>query len=59
MKEVCNLKDEVLETKEQEIVARERALSDERQRVSSLTDQCATLGFELEHLIVSHMNNVG
>ena len=38
----------VLAAKEQEIADRERALSDERQRVSSLTDECITLGSELE-----------
>ena len=55
LEEVCKGKDEVLASKEQEIAAKERALSDERQRVSSLTDECATLGSELEQLTVSHI----
>ena len=40
--------DEVLAAKEQEIAAKERALSDERQRVSSLADECAALKGRLE-----------
>ena len=41
--EVCTEKDEVLAAKELEIAAKERTLSDERQRVSSLADECDTL----------------
>ena len=58
LEEVCKGKDEVLAAKEQEIAAKEKALSDERQRVSSLTDECATQGSELEQLTVSHTNGV-
>ena len=49
----------MLAAKEQEIGAKERALSEERQRVSSLTDECATLGSELEQLTVSRINRAG
>ena len=59
LEEVCKGKDEVLAAKEQEVAAKERALSDERQRVSSLADECATLGSELEQLTVSHINGAG
>ena len=38
----------MLAAKEQEIAAKEKALSDERQRVSSLIDECATLKGKLE-----------
>ena len=48
LEEVCKGKDEVLAAKEQEIAAKERTLSDERQRVSSLTEECATLKARLE-----------
>ena len=41
LEEVCKEKDEVLS-------AKERALSDERQRVSSLSDECAILKGKLE-----------
>jgi len=56
---VCKGKDEVLADKEQEIAIKKRTLSDERQRVRSLTDECAILGSELEHLTVSHSNAAG
>ena len=45
---MCKGKTELLAAKEQEISARERAVSDERQRVRSLTDECATLKGMLE-----------
>ena len=48
LEEVCKGKDEVLAAKKQEIAAKDRALSDERQRGSSLTDECATLKGRLE-----------
>ena len=48
LEEVCKGKDEVLAAKEQEIAAMERALSDERQRVSSLTNECAMVKGTLE-----------
>ena len=57
LEEVCKGKDEVIAAKEQEIAAKERALS-ERLRVSSLTEY-VTLGYELEQLIVSHINGAG
>ena len=48
LEEVCKGKDEVLAAKEQEIAATQRALSDEKQRVGSLSDECATLKGRLE-----------
>lgn len=58
--EVCEGKDKVLATKEREITVKEKALSDERQRVMLLTDECATLKFKLkfklDQLTVSHSN---
>ena len=39
----------MLAGKEQEIGAKERAVSDERQRVSSLTEECTTLGSKLQN----------
>ena len=59
MEEVCKGKDEVLTAKQLEIEAKERALSDEKQRVSSLTDECRTLRSELEQLTVSHISDAG
>ena len=46
--EVRKEKDAVIAVKGQEIVALQRALSDERQRVSSLNEECATLKGSLE-----------
>ena len=43
LEEVCKGKDEILAAKQQEITGNKRALSDERQRMSSLIDECATL----------------
>ena len=48
LKEVCRGKNEVLAAKELEIVATERALSEEKQRVSSLDEECAALKGRLE-----------
>ena len=45
---MCRGKDEVLAAKELEIVATERALSEEKQRVSSLDEECAALKWRLE-----------
>ena len=39
---------ELLAAKEQEIVAKERAVLDEKQQVSLLTDECSTLKGRLE-----------
>ena len=48
LEEVCKGKDDMLAVKEWEIAAKERALSDERRQVSSLTDECSTLKGRLE-----------
>ena len=48
LEEVYKGKDKVLAAKEQEIAAKDRALADERQRMSSLTDEWATLKGRLE-----------
>ena len=48
LEKVCKGKDGILVAKEQEIAAKERALSDERRKVSSLTDECSTLKGRLE-----------
>ena len=48
MEEVRKEKDAVIAVKDQENVALQRALSDERQRVSSLNEECATLRGSLE-----------
>ena len=48
LEEVCRGKDEVLAAKEREIVATEIALSEEKQRVSSLDEECAALKGRLE-----------
>ena len=48
MEEVCEGKDAVIAAKDQENVTLQRALSDERQRVSSLNEECATLKGSLE-----------
>ena len=48
LKVACKEKDAVIAVKDQENVALQRALSDERQRVSSLNEECATLKGSLE-----------
>ena len=45
---MCQGKDEMMAVKEQEIAVQQRALSDERQRVSSLAEECAALKGRLE-----------
>lgn len=45
---MCEGKDEVLAAQEEEILTKEKALSDERQRVRSLTVQSATMKGWLE-----------
>ena len=48
MEEVCKGKEKGIAAKEEEIAGLQRALSDERQRVSSLNEECATLKGSLE-----------
>ena len=48
LEEVCKGRDEVLAAKELEIETKESASLEERQRVSSLTDECAILKGRLE-----------
>ena len=48
MEEVCQGKDEAMAVKEQEIAARQRALSEAEQQVGSLADECAALKGKLE-----------
>ena len=48
MEEVCKGKDAVIAAKDNEVAALQRALSGERQRVSSLNEECATLKGSLE-----------
>ena len=45
---MCRGKDELLAAKQLEIVATERALSEEKQRVSSMDEECAALKGRLE-----------
>ena len=48
MEEVCQGKDEVVAAKEQEIAANQRALSEAKQQVGSLAEECAALKGKLE-----------
>ena len=48
MEEVCQGKDEMVAVKEQEIAAKQRALSEAEQLVESLTENCAALKGKLE-----------
>lgn len=48
LERMCKWKNEVITAKEQEIAAIKRALSHEWQRVSLLTNECATLKGRLE-----------
>ena len=48
MEEVCRGKDEMVAVKEQEITAKQRALSEAEQQVGSLAEECAALKGKLE-----------
>ena len=48
MEEVCQGKDEMVAVKEQEIAAKQRALSEAEQQVGSLAEECAALKSKLE-----------
>ena len=48
MEEVCRGKDEVVTVKEQEIAAKQRALSEAERQVGSLAEECAALKGKLE-----------
>ena len=48
MEEVCRGKDEVVTVKEQEIAAKQRALSEAERLVGSLAEECAALKGKLE-----------
>ena len=48
MEEVCRGKDEVVTVKEQEIAAKQRALSEAERQVRSLAEECAALKGKLE-----------
>ena len=48
MEELCEGKDAVIAAKEKEIAVQQRALTDERQQVSSLNAECAKLKGSLE-----------
>ena len=48
MEEVCQGKDETMAVKEQEIAAKQRALSEADQQVGSLAGECAALKGKLE-----------
>ena len=48
MEEVCQGKDEAMAVKEQEIAAKQRALSEAEQQVGCLAEECAALKGKLE-----------
>ena len=48
MEEACQGKDDVMAVKEQEIAAKQRALSEAEQQVGSLAEECAALNGKLE-----------
>ena len=47
----------MLSTEEQEVAAKENALSDAMRQVTSLTDECVTLKSKLKQLTMSHIND--
>lgn len=47
----------MLSTEEQEVAAKDNALSDAMQQVTSLTDEGVTLKSKLKQLTVSHIND--
>jgi len=55
--DVCKKKDEMLSTEEQEVAAKDNALSDAMQQVTSPTDEGVTLKSKLKQLTVSHIND--